>query len=86
MRNKYLCIGPRIHKRYNLYISETGMLELLFFSQKPKAKSFSKYCYNVMFPHIRQQLTSQMVDDLRCEHQQAIEAILYENKSSQDEI
>lgn len=42
--------------------------QLLFSSQKPKAKDFRKHCFNVMFPHTRQQLTNKMDED----HQQAI--------------
>ena len=39
-----------------------------------------------MFLHIHQQLTSKMVDDLSCQHQQNNEAIQYENKALQGEI
>ena len=45
--------------------------QLLFSSQKPKAKDFRKHCFNVMFPHTRQQLTNKMDED----HQQAITEI-----------
>ena len=55
------------------YINEDGMYELLFSSQQPKTKNFRKHCCNVMFPHIWQPLTNKMVDELRHEHQQAIE-------------
>ena len=44
------------------------MYELLFSSQQPKTKGFRRYCCNVMFPQIRQQLTNKMKE----EHQQAI--------------
>ena len=71
---------------------------MLFSRQQPKAKDFRKHCCNVMFPHIRQQLTENMVNDLRREHQQAIsfeiqsthqeafEAIQYKNIGLQDKI
>ena len=45
------------------------MYELVFGSQQPKAKEFRKHCCNVMFPHVRQQLTNKMKED----YQQAIE-------------
>ena len=56
-------------KKYNIYISEEGMYELLFSSQQSKAKDFRKHYCNVLFPHARQQLTSKMKEG----HQQAIE-------------
>ena len=45
--------------------------QLLFSSQKPKAKDFRKHCFNVMFPHTRQQIINKMDED----HQQAITEI-----------
>ena len=60
-------------QKYDIYINEEGMYELLFSSQQPKTKNFRKHCCNVMFPHIWQPLTNKMVDELRHEHQQAIE-------------
>ena len=44
------------------------MYELVFGSKQPKAKEFRKHCCNVMFPHVRRQLTNNMKKD----HQQAI--------------
>ena len=60
---------PKDSQKYDLYINEEGMYELIFSSQQPLAKEFRKYCYNVMFPLIRQK----MVENLRIEHQLAIE-------------
>ena len=58
-------------------------------SQQPLAERFRKHCCNVMFPHIRQQLTDKMQED----HQKAIEerdtriqAIENENVGLQGEI
>ena len=51
------------------YINEEGMYELLFSSQQPKATDFRKHCFNVLFPHVRQQLT----DKIKEEHQQVTE-------------
>ena len=45
------------------------MYQLDFGSQQPKAKNFRKHCCNVMFPHVRPQLTNKMKEG----HQQAIE-------------
>ena len=44
------------------------MHELVFGSQQPKAKAFRKYCCNVLFPHVWQQLTNKIQE----EHQQTI--------------
>ena len=33
------------------------MYELLFSSQQPKAKDFSRHCFNVLFSHVQQQLS-----------------------------
>ena len=59
---------PKDSQKYDLYINEEGMYELLFSSQQPLAKKLRKHCCNVMFPHIRKQLTNKMVE----EHQRAI--------------
>ena len=45
------------------------MYETVFSSQQPKAKKFRRHCCNVLFPHVRQQLTNKMKEG----HQQAIE-------------
>ena len=80
---------PKDSQKYDLYINEEGMYEVLFGSQQPLAKKFRKHCCNVMFPHIRQQLTDKLQED----HQKAIEArdtriqaIEYENVGLQGEI
>ena len=64
---------PKDSQKYDIYINKEGIYELLISSQQSKAKNFRKHCCNVMFPHIRQQLTDKMVDDLRHEHQHIIE-------------
>ena len=51
------------------YINEEGMYKLLFSSQQPRSKGFRKHYFNVLFAHVRQQLTKKMKE----EHQQAIE-------------
>ena len=63
------------------------MYELFFSSQQPMAKDFRRYCFNVLFPHVRQQLSDkshameiegltncvQAVEITNEAHQQAIE-------------
>ena len=60
---------PRDSQKVDLYINDEGMYELLFSSQQPEAKDFRRYCCNVLFAEIQQQLTNKMKE----EHQQAIE-------------
>ena len=50
-------------QKYNIYISEEGMYELVFSSQQPKAKDFRRRCCNLMFPQIRWQLTNKMKEE-----------------------
>ena len=59
---------PFDSRKNDHYLNEEGMYELLFSSQQPLAKKLRKHCCNVMFPHIRKQLTNKMVE----EHQRAI--------------
>ena len=63
------------------------MYELLFSIQQPKAKDFRRHCFNVLFPHVQQQLsdkshameTENLTDRIQSleftneAHQQAIE-------------
>ena len=60
---------PKESQKYDIYINQEGMYELVFGSQQPKAKDFRRHCCNVMFPRIQQQLTNKMKED----HQQAVE-------------
>ena len=59
---------PKDSQKYDIYINDEGMYELLFSSQQPKAKEFRRHCCNVLFPHVQQQLTNKIKED----HQQAI--------------
>ena len=56
-------------QKYNIYTNEEEMHEIVFSSKQPKAKEFRRHCCNVLFPHVRQQLTNKMKEG----HQQAIE-------------
>ena len=87
---------PKDSQKYDLYINEEGLYELIFTSQQPLAKQFRKHCCNILFPHIRQQLHQQAIeeketalalltDDLQ-ERDNQIQAIQYENVGLQGEI
>ena len=56
---------PKDLQKYDIYINEEGMYEIVFSSQQPKAKDFRRHCCNVLFPHVRQQLTNKMKEDLQ---------------------
>ena len=60
---------PKDSRKDDYYISEEGVYEIVFSSQQPRAKDFRRHCCNVLFPHVRQQLTNKMKE----EHQPAIE-------------
>ena len=60
---------PKGSQKFNIYINEEEMYELLFSIQQPWAKDFRKHCFNVLFPHIRQQLTNKMKEG----YKQAVE-------------
>ena len=78
---------PNDSQKYDIYTNEEGMYELLFSSQQPKAKDLRRHCCNVLFPHVRQQLSDKShameIEDLTGRiqalegtneaHQQAIE-------------
>ena len=48
---------PKDSQKYDIYINEEGMHEIIFSSQQPKANDFRRYCCNVLFPHVCQQLS-----------------------------
>ena len=56
---------PKDLQKYDIYINEVGMYDIVFSSQQPKAKDFRRYCCNVLFPHVRQQLRNKMKEDLQ---------------------
>ena len=72
---------PKDSQKFNIYINEQGMYELLFSSHQHKAKDSRKHCCNVLFPHVRQQLTNQMEED----HQQTITGIQEEHQVATEE-
>ena len=44
-------------QKHDIHTNEKGMYELLFSSQHPKAKNFRRHYFNVLFPHVRQQIS-----------------------------
>ena len=66
---------PSDSRKDDYYLNEEGMYEVLFGSQQPLAKKLRKHCCNVMFLHIRQQLTDKLLED----RDNRIQAIKYEN-------
>ena len=80
---------PKDSQKYDIYINEEGMYEIVFSSQQPKAKDFRRHCCNVLFSHVQQQLTIKMKED----HQQAItgrdnqiKALEFTNEKHQQKI
>ena len=41
-------------QKFDIYINQEGMYELLFSSQQPKTKGFRRHCCSLLFPHVRQ--------------------------------
>ena len=68
--------GPKDLQKYDIYINEEGMHEIVFSSQQPKAKAFRKHCCNMLFPQVWQQLSDKShameIEDLTG-HIQALE-------------
>ena len=54
---------PIDSQKYDFYVNEEGLNELIFKSQQPKAKAFRKYCCNELFPKIRNQLLYQRIEE-----------------------
>lgn len=69
---------PKDSQKHNFYINKEEMYDFIFVCflvNNQKQKDFKRYCCNVRFLHIWKQLTDKIVDDLKREHQQAIETI-----------
>ena len=77
---------PKDSQKYDIYTNKEGMYELLFSSQQPKTKALRRYCYNVLFPHVRQQLSDKShameIEDLTG----CVQALEITNKAHQGEI
>ena len=73
-------------QKYDIRITEEGMYELLFSSRQPKAKDFRRQCYNVLFPHVRQQpidkLHAMDIEDLTGR----VQALQFTNEAHQQKI
>ena len=77
---------PKDSQKYDIYTNEEGMYELLFSSQQPKAKDLRRHCCNVLFPHVRQQLSDKShameIEDLTGR----IQALEFTNEAHQQAI
>ena len=80
---------PKDSQKYDIYINEQGVYEVLLSSQQPKAKAFKKPYSNVLFPHIRQKAIEEkdvaltlLTDDLQ-ERDNRIQNLQYENVALQ---
>ena len=60
---------PTDSRKDEYYINEQGMYELAFTSQQKEAKKFRKYCFNTLFPQLRQHFEQLAIS----EQQQRIE-------------
>ena len=47
-------------RKDDYYINEEGIYEIVFSSQQPKAKNFRSHCFDVLFPHVRQQIRDKL--------------------------
>ena len=54
---------PADSQKCDVHISQESLCELIFGSHQDKGKSYRKHCYNLMYPHIRPQLTNKMEED-----------------------
>ena len=68
-------LWPADSQKYDLYINEQGMYELVCKSEQNLAKDFQDYCFNVMFPQIRNHFEQLAINVKDREHQLAIEDI-----------
>ena len=77
---------PKDSQKYGIYTNEERMYELLFSSQQPKAKDFRRHCCNVLFPHVRQQLSNKLyameIENLTGR----VQALEFMNEAYQQEI
>ena len=54
---------PKDLRKDDYYISKEGMYEIVFSNQQSKAKNFRRYCCNVLFLHVQQQLTNKIQEE-----------------------
>ena len=77
---------PKDSQKYDIYVNEEGMYEMLFSSQQPKAKDFRRHCCNVLFPHVQQQLSDKShameIEDLTSR----VQALEFTNEAHQQVI
>ena len=74
---------PRDSQKLDLYINEERKYKRLFSSQQPKAKDFRRHCCNVLFPHIRQQLTKKNERRPSTSHQRSTKSLIWKRGIAQ---
>ena len=62
------------------------MYEPLFSSQQPKAKDFRRHCCNVLFPHVRQQLSDKLYAMEIEDFTNRVQTLEFTNEEHQQEI
>ena len=73
---------PKDSQKYDIYINEEGIYEIVFSSQQPKEEDFRRHCCNVLFPHFRQRLTNKIQE----EKDNQIQALEFKNEKHQQNI
>ena len=66
-------LWPADSQKYDIYINEQCMYELGFTSQQSKAKTFRAYCFNTLFPQIRDHFEQLAITEKDIQHRLAIE-------------
>ena len=64
---------PSDSQKFDLYINEEAMYELMCWSEQPKARAFRKYCCNELFPEIQNRQQNLVIKEIEERHQLAIE-------------
>ena len=77
---------PKDSQKNDIYTNKEGMYELLFSSQQPKTKALRRYCYNVLFPHVRQQLSDKSHAMETEDFTGYVQALEITNEAHQEEI
>ena len=77
---------PTDSRKDEYYINEEGMYELAFTSQQKEAKEFRKYCFNTLFPQIRDHFEQLAINVKDREHQLAIEDMGREHQLAIEDV
>ena len=80
---------PKDSQKYDIYINEEGIYEIVFSSQQPKEDDLRRHCCNVLFPHFRQRLTNKIQEERQQaikEKDNQIQALEFKNEKHQQNI